>query len=255
MNTLKRIFVGFSLGTIIVATFQFLQIIGLLSLLSLKNQYLLQFQVKPWFGLILGILQFAILVSIRNKYLQHRKREKAHLSFRKTKRSKLLRGYGFTERMDDKIVASRVELYSNEQSKRVCSIFSIWEDKKDKNGWYNVFPPPTDGDIVVRKRVDFNSNQYVLPKVFPKPFTYQFKEKLSWDQNISKVKFRYYLYSAITILSPIYHVVINFAYLLGMTAKAMELLWQYPSLFSIVFLLEIIFTGNILSQTSGDSIL
>ena len=48
MNVVKRLYVVTSLGVIGFVTFQFLQIIGLFSILNLQNQFTLQFQIKPW---------------------------------------------------------------------------------------------------------------------------------------------------------------------------------------------------------------
>ena len=134
--------------------------------------------------------------------------------------------------------------FSEERARYVTNLFIIYFSVKSGKGWHEI-PPKALGRSANGKNA----------KIFSWPFTYTYEEKLSWDENISKFKSRYYLCLSITILSPIYNVVINLAYLLGLSAKAMEFLWQYPYLFSIIFLVDIILTGNMLRQTSGDSIL
>ena len=263
MIKLKRLYVVCSLGIVLFATFQFLQIVGLFSVLSLQNQFILQFKVKPGLFLLFGILQCAILVSIRKKYLHRRELRKDYESndeyknnvneLSRTKLNSPEEGAAlYTIMIENDRQSKRYsglksvnkELMSNKHSKYVTNLFSIYYSVKSGKRWHDIHP-----NAVGRGANGKNA------KIFHWPFTYRYKEKLSWDENISKFKSRYYLCLAITILSPIYHVVINFAYLLGLSAKAMEYLWQYPYLFSIVFLLDIILTGNMLRQTSGDSIL
>ena len=223
--------------------------------------FTIQSQTGPFFALWNPTMW--ILVSIRKKYLHRRELRKDYESndeykknvneLSRTKLNSPEEGAAlYTIMIENDRQSKRYsglksvnkELMSNKHSKYVTNLFSIYYSVKSGKRWHDIHP-----NAVGRGANGKNA------KIFHWPFTYRYKEKLSWDENISKFKSRYYLCLAITILSPIYHVVINFAYLLGLSAKAMEYLWQYPYLFSIVFLLDIILTGNMLRQTSGDSIL
>jgi len=252
MSILKRLYVGTSLTIVAFATFQFLQIFPAFSVLTLQNQYILQFKVKPGLFLLIGILQCVILVSIRSNYLHLRKLERedtelwSTLSRTKMKSEEeasvlfsMLKNW-----KQRKNIRRNKGSVSKKHTKYVTNLFIIYYSVKSGKRWHDISP-----NALGRGANGKNA------KIFSWPFTYTYEEKLSWDENISKFKSRYYLCLAITILSPIYHVVINLAYLLGLSAKAMEFLWQYPYLFSIIFLLEIILTGNMLRQTLGDSIL
>jgi len=246
MIKLKRLYVVCSLVVVLFATFQFLQVVGLFPVLSLQNQFTLQFQVKPGLFLLFGILQCAILFSIHRKYRWIKDSQKImmerldHAISANTTHS-LIDAASILRDTRIKRRSNRRDLSSNEHSKNVSSLFNIYYRRKSGNSWYDIHPKPESNDKGA--------------KIFSWPFTYTYNEKLSWDENISKFKSRYYLCLAITILSPFYQVVINFAYIFGLSARAMECLWQYPYLFSIVFLLDIILTGNMLRQTSGDTIL
>ena len=238
MNVVKRLYVVTSLGVIGFATFQFLQIIGLFSILNLQNQFTLQFQIKPWLFLLFGILQCALLLIIGRNYLWLKKynHKEANIKLRAEKNARWR------------------SLRSSEHAKNVTDLFSIYYRLNDGSNWNDIFPKPQPASWHRDGRQRFAADNS-MSKVFAWPFTYRYKERLSYHENISKVKSRYYLCLGITVLSPVYQVVINLAYLLGLSARTMEWLWQYPRFFSVFFLIDIILTGNMLRQTSGNSIL
>ena len=239
---------GFS-GVIIFATFQFLQIVGLFNFISLDDQYLLQFTVKPLILFFFGLLQFGILIWISIKYNLYLKSVNDYNSAKKESKA-------FVNSFNDVINRASAgrragvyrqnatqlfdELSSNDKSDSVTYLLYIYKSKRLGNSW---------------KHLCLQTSEEKLGKVFSWPFTYRYSEKLSLDENTSKYKSRYRISFAVVILSPVYQIVTNLAYISGVSARFMESLWHmWHYLFAILFLIDIFLTGHMLKQTSGKSI-
>ena len=253
MFTLHRIYVAVSLGIIVFATFQFLQIVGLFNLISLDDQYLLQFTVKPLILFFFGLLQLGILIWIFIKYNQYLKSVNDYNSAKKEGKALVNPFYDGLGAVKKRASAGRRagayrqnatqlfdELSSNDKSDSVTYLLYIYKSKRLGNSW---------------KHLCLQTSEEKLGKVFSWPFKYRYNEKLSLDENTSKYKSRYRLSFGVIILSPVYQIVTNLAYISGVSARFMESLWHmWHYLFAILFLIDIFLTGHMLKQTSGKSI-
>lgn len=241
---------------ILLPTFQFIQLWHKSPFLSIETQFNLQFEYRPPLNFFFGVIQFIALLIILQKYNIHQNNVSEYTTFRKSRLGKLAEGYlsnqGKGTPQVEKIVRSSDALQVNEKSKNVTSLLEI-RRKKNEGGWLHVFPRPHATDRLVRKRTG-GQNEYLLPKVFSFPVAYRFKEKKTWDQNINRAKYRYYLYFSIVFFAPIYQILINTAYITGMPAQATEWLWNVDSrLFSLLFLFEIFLNFVLLRSISGAS--
>lgn len=222
LKSFENLFIVLTFILIKISTFQF---VSLWDLTNIASDYMidfLQFKIKPILNITLASLQIYFLLVIRyqiKKYWEsgdvHKLSSEVEIGHKRVN-LRYTSYYGMMcELSMQKHIYGRNSPYPNGHWE------NVWEEEEDE-GW------PTMLGITLSEKL-------------PKLFAVKWKIRKSFEENLRRLKRRYYTVTLILFTLPMYVIFSNSSYILGVISSEYKSLWMDKYSASVLLALEYFF--------------